>query len=106
LKEMARVAARGIFVIDLHRNPIAYFLYTTIGRLFLHNRLIREDGALSILKSWKPQELEALAREAKLANAKVEEHFPARLILSAVNADGTYRSHGTHGTHKSYPDLA
>src|SRR5206468_9761162 len=46
LKEMARVAARGIFVIDLHRSPIAYFFYTTIGRLFLHNRLIREDCSL------------------------------------------------------------
>ena len=85
LREMARVAARGIFVIDLHRQPIAYLFYTTLGRLFLHNRLIREDGALSILKSWKPEELAALAREAKLVNAKVAEHFPARLILSAVS---------------------
>ena len=86
LREMARVAARGIFVIDLHRSPIAYFFYTTIGRLFLHNRLIREDGALSILKSWKADELESLARDAKLVNAKVAEHFPARLILSAVTS--------------------
>ena len=83
LREMARVAARGIFVIDLHRDPTAYFFYTTIGRLFLHNRLIREDGALSILKSWKPEELAALGRQAGLTDVKVEEHFPARLILSA-----------------------
>lgn len=83
LREMARVARRGIFVIDLHRNPMAYFFYTTIGRLFLHNRLIREDGALSILKSWLPEELEALGRRAGLAKVKVENHFPARLILSA-----------------------
>src|SRR4051812_874489 len=45
LREMRRVAERGIFIIDLHRDRLAYFLYTTIGRLFLHNRLIREDGA-------------------------------------------------------------
>src|ERR1051325_4928220 len=32
LREMARVAARGIFVIDLHRSPVAYFFYTTVGR--------------------------------------------------------------------------
>jgi SAM-dependent methyltransferase len=82
LREMARVARRGIFVIDLHRDPMAYFFYKTIGRLFLHNRLIREDGALSILKSWLPEELEALGRRAGLANVKVENHFPARLILS------------------------
>jgi len=85
LQEMGRVAARGIFVIDLRRSPVAYFFYTTIARLFLHNRLIREDGALSILKSWTPEELENLARRAHLENVKVEEHFPARLILSAVS---------------------
>lgn len=86
LREMARVAARGIFVIDLHRDPVAYFFYTTIGRLFLRNRLIREDGALSILKSWQPEELADLGNQAGLSNIKVENHFPARLILSAVTA--------------------
>lgn len=88
LREMARVAARGIFVIDLHRNPVAYFFYTTIGRLFLHNRLIREDGALSILRSFKPDEMKELAGHAGLKGIKVEEHFPSRLILSAgLNGD-------------------
>jgi hypothetical protein len=57
--------------------------YTTIGRLFLHNRLIREDGALSILRSFKPDELLNLARRAGLNNASVERHFPYRLVLAA-----------------------
>lgn len=83
LREMGRVAARGIFVIDLHRNPTAYFFYTTIGRLFLHNRLLREDGALSILKSFKPTEMEELGRRAGFGRLKVEKHFPSRLVLSA-----------------------
>ena len=83
LREMARVARRGIFVIDLHRNPMAYFFYTTVAHLFLHNRLIREDGALSILKSFTPDELEQLGQQAGLNNATVEKHFPSRLVLSA-----------------------
>jgi ubiquinone/menaquinone biosynthesis C-methylase UbiE len=94
MREMARVASRGIFVIDLHRDPVAYFFYTTIGRLFLHNRLIREDGALSILKSWEPGELEDLGNQAGLTNVKVEEHFPARLILSAVTPSPSGRGLG------------
>jgi hypothetical protein len=94
LREMARVAARGIFVIDLHRDPVAYFFYTTIGRLFLRNRLIREDGALSILKSWQPEELEDLGNEAGLTNLKVENHFPARLILSGVTTSPSGRGLG------------
>ncbi len=83
LREMGRVARRGIFVIDLHRNPTAYFFYTTLGRLILHNRLLREDGALSILKSFKPHELEKLGHEAGLRDVTVEKHFPSRLVLSA-----------------------
>ncbi len=83
LGEMGRVARRGIFVIDLHRNPVAYFFYTTLGHLFLHNRLIREDGALSILKSFTPDELEKLGQQAGLKNITVEKHFPSRLVLSA-----------------------
>jgi len=83
LIEMARVARGGIFVIDLNRNPVAYLFYTTIGHLFLHNRLIREDGALSILKSFTPEEMEQIAKQAGLPNAKVEKHFPSRLVLSS-----------------------
>lgn len=84
LREMRRVTTRGVFVIDLHRSPMAYFLYTTVGKLFLHNRLLREDGALSILKGWKADELNALGARAGLENSKVQEHFPARLVLSGL----------------------
>jgi SAM-dependent methyltransferase len=84
VREMGRVAARGIFVIDLHRNPVAYFFYTTVGRLFLHNRLLREDGALSILRSFTPEEMAELGQQAGLANVMVKKHFPSRLVLSAT----------------------
>jgi ubiquinone/menaquinone biosynthesis C-methylase UbiE len=83
LQEMARVARRKIFVIDLHRNVVAYTFFTTIAKLFLHNRLIREDGALSILRSFTPDEFRMLGGKAKLKNMTVEEHFPSRLVLSA-----------------------
>lgn len=82
LREMARVARRGVCVIDLHRHPIAYLFYTTVARLFLHNRLIREDGALSILRAFVPAELKKLAARAGLAETKVERRFPYRLVLS------------------------
>lgn len=82
-REMSRVAKRRIFVIDLNRHPIAYFLYTTVGKLVLHNRLLRHDGALSILRGFKQDELIELARRAELGDACVERHFPFRLVLSA-----------------------
>jgi ubiquinone/menaquinone biosynthesis C-methylase UbiE len=83
LKEMTRVASREICIIDLHRHPIAYFFYVTIAPLILRNRLIQEDGALSILRSFKPRELLALGQRANLTNLRVERHFPFRLVLRA-----------------------
>ena len=83
LQELNRVARRRIFIIDLHRHPIAYYFYRTVGQLFLHNRLIREDGALSILRSFKPPELIKLASQAGLEDVRVERRFPYRLVLSA-----------------------
>lgn len=81
LREMSRVARREIFVIDLHRHPVAYYFYTTLGRLFLRNRLIREDGALSILRSFKPDELLKLGTLAELDDVSVTRRFPYRLVL-------------------------
>ncbi|HKG61189.1 MAG TPA: methyltransferase domain-containing protein [Pyrinomonadaceae bacterium] len=84
LREMSRVARQRIFVIDLHRHPVAYFLYTTVGKLVLHNRLVRHDGALSILRGFKSEELLELAQRAGLRDVRVERHFPYRLVLSAA----------------------
>jgi ubiquinone/menaquinone biosynthesis C-methylase UbiE len=92
LRELSRVARRRIFVIDLHRHPFAYYFYTTVGRLFLHNRLIREDGALSILRSFKPDELANLANQAGLEDIKVVRTFPYRLVLSARKTGATTRA--------------
>lgn len=84
LRELGRVATRQVFVIDLHRNPVPYYFYTTVGKLFLHNRLIREDGALSILRSFKSAELRSLAERAGLEGISVTRSFPYRLVLSAA----------------------
>ncbi len=83
LRELSRVARHELVVIDLHRHPLSYYFYTTIGKLFLHNRLIREDGALSILRGFKPRELADLAERAGLKQINVKRHFPYRLVLSA-----------------------
>lgn len=82
LRELNRVARREVVVIDLHRHPVAYYFYTTIGRLLFHNRLIREDGALSILRGFKPAELLDLGQHGGLKNVNVLRRFPYRLVLT------------------------
>jgi len=83
LRELSRVVRHELVVIDLHRHPVSYYFYTTIGKLFLHNRLIREDGALSILRGFKPRELADLAERAGLKQINVKRRFPYRLVLRA-----------------------
>lgn len=81
LLELNRVARRGVFVIDLHRHRAAYALYKIFCVVFRISRLVREDGSLSILRSFKPDELKSLAEKAKLQNVSVKRHFPFRLVL-------------------------
>ena len=88
LAEMARVARKRVYCIDLHRHPVAYYFYTTVGRLFLRNRLVREDGALSILRGFRPRELRRVAESAGLRDVKVERRFPYRLVLSGSKWGG------------------
>ena len=83
LREMRRVARRKIFVSDLHRHPLAYAGYKTLGKIFIRSKLVREDGALSILRGFKPRELEKLAETAGFKNFLVRRSFPYRLVLEA-----------------------
>jgi ubiquinone/menaquinone biosynthesis C-methylase UbiE len=83
LREMSRVSRHGIFVIDLHRHPAAYMLYKLFCGAFRISRLVREDGSLSIKRSFKPSELLELAARAGLQDATVERHLIYRLVLVA-----------------------
>ncbi len=83
LREFSRVARLGIFVIDLHRHPVAYQLYKLFCFALNISPLVRDDGLLSILRAFKPAELERLAQQSQMANARVERCFPFRLILKS-----------------------
>jgi ubiquinone/menaquinone biosynthesis C-methylase UbiE len=81
LTEMNRVSHHNIFVIDLHRHRIAYLLYKIFCAAFRISPLVRQDGSLSILRSFKPKELKKLGSKARLENVSVERLFPFRLVL-------------------------
>jgi SAM-dependent methyltransferase len=83
LQELSRVARRKIFVIDLHRHQTAHRLYQVFCAAFRISPLVREDGSLSILRSFVPDELKVLAESANLKNISVQRHLPFRLVLEA-----------------------
>ena len=84
LKEMSRVARRGIFVIDLYRHPAAYALYQLFCTAFRISPLVREDGLLSILRGFKPNELREQLGVSGLGTIKVERRMPFRVVISTM----------------------
>lgn len=76
LQEMRRVTRLGVFVIDLHRHAAAYRLYRLFCRAFFISPLVREDGSLSVLRGFRPEELAGLA-----GMGSVRRSFPFRLVL-------------------------
>jgi len=83
LAAMARVARRKIFVIDLHRHPTASILYKMFCAVFVKGILVKTDGALSIMRGFKPAEMQKIALNAGLSSASVKRYFPFRLVLEA-----------------------
>lgn len=82
LSEMRRVARHKVFVIDLHRSSAAHLGYRIFSRVFFLSRLSSHDGALSVKRSFLPDELVDFGRQAGLKNVRVTKHIPARLVLS------------------------
>ena len=81
VKEMCRVSRRRFFIVDLNRHPMGYYGFKLISR-FLFQSFTREDGALSILRSFTPDEMLQLAKDAGVSEAKVEHSTANRLVLS------------------------
>lgn len=57
LNLLCKNASLGIVINDLHRNKLAYFLFNIIS-FFINNKIIRNDGLISILRGFKKNELE------------------------------------------------
>lgn len=77
LAEMTRVVRRCAYVIDLHRHPMAYYLFKLFCFAFRTSPLVTEDGSLSVLRGFKRGELENFG--------KVVRTFPFRLVFTSVS---------------------
>ena len=86
LREMSRVARRGIVVIDLERSITAWFLYQLFCFAYKISHLVRQDGSLSIRKGFRVEEFENIAVDVGLVGFFVTRMAPYRLVLSSRTA--------------------
>jgi len=81
---MERNAARGWFINDLHRHGFAWAGFPLLARLAGWHRIVREDGQLSIARSYRPAEWPPLLAAAGVNGARVSRVFPFRLCVEQI----------------------
>ena len=77
-------AARGWLINDLHRHSLAYLGYPLLARLLRVHRIVREDGRLSIARSFRPAEWRAILADAGIQGARIVRRFPFRLCVERL----------------------
>ena len=59
LQSLLNQISIGIVINDLHRSPLAYYLFRLIS-IFITNPMVRNDGAVSVLRGFKKNELKKI----------------------------------------------
>jgi 2-polyprenyl-3-methyl-5-hydroxy-6-metoxy-1,4-benzoquinol methylase len=88
LRYMEAEAQRGWLICDLHRHGFAYRGFPLLARLLFVHRIVREDGQLSIARSFRPAEWRDLVAQAGIPAeaARIVRRFPFRLCVERVRA--------------------
>ena len=83
LRFMEAEGARGWMVNDLHRHRLAHLGYPWLARAMGWHRIVREDGTLSIARSFRAGDWRVLLDRAGIdpAAARVVRRFPFRLCV-------------------------
>jgi hypothetical protein len=79
-------ALMGWLVCDLHRHGFAHWGFPILARLMLVHRIVREDGTLSIARSFRPAEWRELLAGAGIppGAARIVRRFPFRLCVERL----------------------
>jgi len=83
---MESVSRFGWFINDLHRQPFPFYAFRFMARFTNWHRFVKHDGAVSILRSFRPGDWRTLLQTAGIPNDQVliEEHRPARLCVARL----------------------
>ena len=86
IRWMEEKARAGWLICDLHRHGFAYWGFPLLARLLFVHRIVREDGQLSIARSFRADEWRAILTDAGVdpANVEIVRRFPFRLCVERV----------------------
>jgi 2-polyprenyl-3-methyl-5-hydroxy-6-metoxy-1,4-benzoquinol methylase len=86
LKELDRVAAKGVIAADLLRSRRAYFWISVFT--LLANPMVKHDARVSVAGAFSRSELLSLRDQAGLKYLKPCRHFGHRLVLAGLKSNG------------------
>ncbi|MFC4595032.1 methyltransferase domain-containing protein [Sphingobium tyrosinilyticum] len=86
LRHMEAHARRGWLICDLHRHGFAHWGFPILARLLRVHRIVREDGQLSIARSFRLADWRDLLAEAgiSLEQVRIVRRFAFRLCVERV----------------------
>ena len=86
LRHMETKAGAGWLVSDLHRHRFAHGGYPLLARLLGVHRIVREDGTLSIARSYRPREWPAILARTGIdpTAVTIARRFPFRLTVERM----------------------
>lgn len=71
LSQLIEKSRAGVVINDLHRSRIAFVLFKIVSRLFLKTATARHDGAVSIARGFKRNELKAFSDTIENHKSKI-----------------------------------
>lgn len=81
---MEAEASAGWLVNDLHRQRLPFVGYPALATLTLVDPIVRRDGQLSIARSFRMSEWQAMLADAQISGASVRRWFPYRLCVERI----------------------
>lgn len=86
IRFMEARADRGWMVNDLHRRRIPHIGYPLLARMLRVHRIVREDGTLSIARSFRRSEWREILADAAVpaGAARIVRRFPYRLCVERL----------------------
>ncbi len=82
LRWKKRNASLGFFINDLHRHPAAYYSIRLLTQLFSKSYLVKNDGPLSVKRSFKREDWQRLFAAAGFTNYDCEWRWAFRWLIT------------------------
>ena len=85
IKKMKACARHAVIVNDLHRHWFAYHSIGILTKIFSKSPMVKHDSKLSVLRSFKREEIESLLEKAHISRFKIRWMWAFRWQLIITN---------------------